>query len=82
VGCRAQAPKRSLVRMVRDSAGTLRSDPTGTAPGRGAYIHADRGCLLAATRGGGVARAFRVRLAPSEAARLMEELFEIAGVSR
>jgi predicted RNA-binding protein YlxR (DUF448 family) len=36
--------KRGLVRIVRDAEGEVRPDPTGKAPGRGAYLHASRSC--------------------------------------
>jgi predicted RNA-binding protein YlxR (DUF448 family) len=74
-------PKESLVRLVKERSGGLRFDPAGTAPGRGAYVHPSAACITGAARRGGLARAFRVRLDPSEGARLMEELFEVAGVS-
>ena len=38
VACRAQAPKDSLLRIVRDAEGAAAFDPTGRAAGRGAYV--------------------------------------------
>jgi predicted RNA-binding protein YlxR (DUF448 family) len=81
VGCRTTAPKRTLIRVVRSPDGTVAVDPTSTAPGRGAYLHASRSCVGAAIRDGSVDRALKVRLPPDEAARLMEGLIGSAGVN-
>lgn len=64
VGCRKVAPREQLVRLVREPApgGTaprVRVDPTGSAHGRGAWLHPDTSCLDLALRRGGVARSFR-----------------------
>jgi|SRR5438105_6937896 len=76
VGCRGAAPKRSLVRLVRRVDGTVGLDPTGRAPGRGAYVHADRACAERAVRSGALGRALRTPLERAEAARLMNEAVE------
>lgn len=55
--------KRSLIRLVRGPEG-VRVDPTGKAPGRGAYLHDQRSCWEAALRGP-LARALRTEI-PSE----------------
>ena len=48
VGCRGEAGKRALIRLVRGPDGSIRPDPTGRAHGRGAYLHADAACFAAA----------------------------------
>ena len=65
VGCRQVLPKRQLIRIVR-GAEAVRVDPTGKAPGRGAYLHDQRTCWEAALRGP-LARALHTEL--SEEAR-------------
>jgi uncharacterized protein len=70
VGCRAKAPKRELVRIVRVRAGVVEVDPSGSAPGRGAYVHPATSCVQAATRRGALARALRTGLSPEELDRL------------
>ena len=60
VGCRQVLSKRALVRIVR-SAEEIRIDPTGKAPGRGAYLHDQRSCWEAGLRGA-LARALRTEL--------------------
>jgi len=74
VGCRKTASKRDLRRIVRTPQGEVRVDASGTAPGRGAYVHADRGCVKAAIARGALARSFRMGLRAEEAARLGDEI--------
>ena len=60
VGCRQEAGKRALVRLVRDpEAATVRIDATGRASGRGAYLHPDPACIELARRRGALARALK-----------------------
>lgn len=70
VGCREKAPKSELLRLVRSPEG-VRLDRSGSAAGRGAYLHRARECLTTAFRRQAVARALRTGLAPDEAGRLM-----------
>lgn len=63
VGCRERAPKKTLVRVTigRDAHGqpAVVPDPLGTAPGRGAHLHPDSGCLASAVRRRAFPRALR-----------------------
>jgi predicted RNA-binding protein YlxR (DUF448 family) len=74
VGCRALEPKPNLLRLVAGADGVARLDPTGRAPGRGAYVHARPECVRSSIRRGGVARALRVRAEAGWAASLVDEL--------
>jgi len=74
VGCRTKGPKGTLLRVVLASDGAARFDPTGRAPGRGAYVHPAEGCILAAARGGALAHALRARPDVGWAASLVGEL--------
>ena len=65
VGCREAAGRRGLVRLVRGPDGAVRSDRTGRAPGRGAYLHPDPACLEQARRKHGLERALRAQV-PAE----------------
>jgi predicted RNA-binding protein YlxR (DUF448 family) len=62
VGCRQVLPKRTLLRIVRGPDG-VHSDPTGKAPGRGAYVHDQRSCWEPALHGS-LARALKTELTP------------------
>ena len=63
MGCRARAAKSELLRVVVVDAGPTRSvrpDPQGKAPGRGAHLHPSAKCLDLAERRRAFPRAFRV----------------------
>lgn len=64
VGCRQVLSKRALVRLVRSPAG-VRLDPTGKAPGRGAYLHDQRSCWERGLRGA-LAQALRTELSQDD----------------
>jgi len=70
VGCREEAGKRGLIRLVRGPDGAVRHDPTGRAHGRGAYLHADPACFDLARR----RRALERSLKAEVPAALWEEL--------
>lgn len=74
VGCRDRAPKRDLIRVVRAGAGAVALDATGAAPGRGAYVHADAGCMKEALGTGALVRALRTGVGADELGRLRDEL--------
>ena len=68
VVCRSTAAKRTLHRIVRSPAGTVAYDPTGKAPGRGAYLCGQPACLDMAVRRRSVQRALKVTDAVAAAA--------------
>ncbi len=60
IGCRSQASKGELLRVTwQDGVGPV-ADPRQVAPGRGAYLHARRGCLQLAVKRRAAGRALRV----------------------
>jgi predicted RNA-binding protein YlxR (DUF448 family) len=60
VACRTARQKRELLRVVRMPGGAIVLDPTGRAPGRGAYVCADAACQDAAMTKGALRRALSV----------------------
>lgn len=44
IACREMKPKREMLRVVRNAEGEISADPTGKAPGRGAYICQSEEC--------------------------------------
>jgi uncharacterized protein len=60
VACRKDADKGALMRIVRRPDGTVARDETGRMAGRGAYLHADPGCVELARKRHAVDRALRV----------------------
>jgi uncharacterized protein len=59
LGCRQRRAKRELVRLVRRADGVVVRDAAGTAPGRGAYVCADAGCLERVLKAGRLSHALR-----------------------
>lgn len=50
VGCSKQAPKKELIRVVREPDGNVCLDFTGKKSGRGAYICRSTSCLKKAVK--------------------------------
>jgi len=72
VTCRRERPKAELIRFVRHADGIVGLDPTGTAPGRGAYVCREVACVDgAAKRLPGALRA------PVDAERIRRELTDV-----
>lgn len=59
VGCRARAPRSTLLRVV-DRDGILVTDVNASLPGRGAWVHATDDCVRLALRRRAFGRALRV----------------------
>ena len=66
VGCGSVISKRELVRIVRGADGTVRPDPTGRKPGRGAYLHADRPCWDVAIKKKRLEKSLKVSLSAQD----------------
>ena len=81
VGCRAKASKRDMIRVVRVGDGEAVVDPSGSAPGRGAYVHPDAGCVGAAMRTRAFDRGLRTGLNADAAARLGTGLGRLIGAA-
>ena len=60
VVCRSTTDKRALHRIVRSPDGGVGYDPTGKAPGRGAYLCGQPACLETAIRRRSIHRALKV----------------------
>lgn len=66
IGCRAEAGKRGLIRIVRTPAQEVLVDPTGKANGRGAYLHPLRPCWEKALKGATIKNALKISPAVDE----------------
>jgi predicted RNA-binding protein YlxR (DUF448 family) len=73
VGCRVVNAKRQLVRLVRTADGQARVDPTGKAPGRGAYLHNRRACWQAAFKGKALEQALKMTITEADRATLLAQ---------
>ena len=74
VGCRGRAPKADLLRLNVGAAGSIGLDPSGSGPGRGAYVHRRRSCVEAALSRGALARGLRTGLDEYGAATLRTDI--------
>lgn len=79
VGCRGRATKAELIRIVRGPTGEVELDLTGSAPGRGAYLHRRLECLEAAFARGSLGRALRTSVSAERAATLMANIMTTIG---
>ncbi|MCJ7711017.1 MAG: YlxR family protein [Chloroflexi bacterium] len=70
VACRSTRPKRDLVRVVRAPDGSVTVDPSGRAPGRGAYLCRDASCWDVAGRKRAIEHALKTAVPPGLAAFL------------
>lgn len=66
IGCRQEAGKRALIRIVRTPENQLAVDSRGRANGRGAYLHSNRLCWERALKGGTLAYALKCSPAPDD----------------
>ena len=66
--------KRELIRVVRDGSGRVALDPTGRAPGRGAYLCRNVACLEKAVKTRAFERSFGVSVPPEAYANVRSEL--------
>jgi predicted RNA-binding protein YlxR (DUF448 family) len=51
---------------VRTPEGSVVADPTGTKPGRGAYVHADENCWTQAFKKGALERSLKVSISAAD----------------
>jgi predicted RNA-binding protein YlxR (DUF448 family) len=62
--------KRQLIRLVRTADGRVTVDPTGKAPGRGAYLHDQRACWRKALGARALDQALKVTITETDRAAL------------
>jgi len=75
IACRETLSKKELMRIVR-TPDSVRYDPTGKAPGRGAYLHNKRSCWERALRGS-LARALKTEISREDRKKLEEFIKEL-----
>lgn len=83
VGCYESKPKKELLRIVKNSEGTILMDFTGKINGRGAYICDDSMCFEKMVKGNKLSREFETEIgtAAYEALRIQFEKRKEAGNS-
>jgi uncharacterized protein len=76
VGCGRRDTQRALTRLVARDAG-LDVDCARARTGRGAWVHARRGCLDTFARRGGFVRSLRCVIAKPERERVIARVSEV-----
>jgi len=77
-GCGGEFPKRNLLRIVRRPDGEVVVDPSGRAPGRGAYICRKLACLELALKKKQLARSLKT-LVPEKLISSLKVLLDERG---
>ena len=75
VACGARKPKADLLRVVRPPEGRVSLDPTGKAPGRGAYV-CGPGCWDTAIGRGRLGRSLSTRLSSDDVESLRSSFLQ------
>ncbi len=78
VACRAVADRSEFVRLIEGPDGSIAVDPSGTAGGRGAWIHPSRKCLEVAAKRHAVERSLKIAIQPELAAVALIEQTKVA----
>ena len=74
MGCRERKNKRDMIRVVRQTDGTVSLDFGGKVNGRGAYICPDPECLKKARKAKALDRSLEVTIPEEVYARLEKEM--------
>ena len=74
MGCRERMDKRSLIRVVRTTDGSVCLDFSGKMAGRGAYICPTAECLKKAQKSNALDRSLEVTVPPEVYDRLEREI--------
>jgi len=75
-GCQRQDEQHNLVRCVAEASGRINIDEHARMPGRGAWLHRRRECVVAAAKGG-FARSLRRKTQHVDVERLWERLDQV-----
>lgn len=70
IACGRKAPKRELIRVVREPTGAVAMDATGKKSGRGAYLCPGDACWQEAVKRGRLSHALRVEVALEDEEKL------------
>lgn len=79
LGCGQVKEKSHLLRVVLSPDGQIHIDPTGNAPGRGAYVEASKDCLLVAYEDHKLERSLKHAVSEDVYKQLLEELANESG---
>ncbi len=75
IGCGEMKSKREMMRVLKDTDGTISLDVTGKKNGRGAYLCISDECLQKARKNKGLERSFKMSI-PAEVYESLEKEFQ------
>lgn len=75
IGCGEMKSKREMMRVLKDTDGTISLDVTGKKNGRGAYLCISGECLEKARKNRGLERSFRMSI-PTQVYENLEKEFQ------
>ena len=75
IACREMKPKLEMTRVVKNADGEIFADPTGKAPGRGAYVCGAEACLTKVCGKKLLNKTFSSNVAPEVYRGVEEEIF-------
>ena len=74
MGCRERKAKKEMIRVVRQTDGTISLDFSGKLNGRGAYVCPDPACLAKARKAKSLDRSLEAQIPDEVYARLEKEM--------
>ncbi len=82
VACKAEKPKKELIRVVRSPEGRVYVDLTGKGQGRGAYVCSNIDCIELARKKDLLSRALKVEVPREVYEELLKKIAEIEGAGQ
>ena len=77
IGCGEMKGKRELIRVLKDTEGSISIDMTGRKNGRGAYLCPSVDCFRKAVKGRGLERSFKMAISKEVYESLEKEMERI-----
>jgi predicted RNA-binding protein YlxR (DUF448 family) len=74
VGCGKTDEQGKLIRLAITAEGRVKVDAKRRFPGRGTYVHGSHACVDRAIQNSGLAKSFRRKTQPLDAAKLTSEI--------
>jgi predicted RNA-binding protein YlxR (DUF448 family) len=74
IGCGEMKGKRELIRVLKDTEGSISIDMTGRKNGRGAYLCPSVDCFRKAVKGRGLERSFKMAISKEVYESLEKEM--------
>ncbi len=77
VSCRERRNKKDLLRVVLSEDGNIIYDPTGKAPGRGAYLCRQQSCIMTELKAHRLSKGLKQSLTDDQLKALADEILAL-----